>query len=193
MAVENPISKFSHVIFFFFYINFINVPYFPLGVAVMAVHCAEIRRVFHQVPIPLPLGPPNTGKSLLARVAAALIGGLHEEGTRIFHNLSMACMVDLLVTVNFFVYNDPGKTDVLKTLITKVSVRPFCITLGLLLVKASVEHFTQAIFAVSCRIYGWGWTHHRIIRPDVYCHFQHSPFCSSIRLSVGRACPHDDS
>ena len=84
----------------------------------MATHYEEVREIYHQVPVPVLLGPCNTGKSLVARVAASLMGGLHE--TAFYRSMTVALMVELLGVTPFFIYNDPEQIDVLKTMITKV-------------------------------------------------------------------------
>ena len=40
----------------------------------IATHYCEIQVAYHRVPVPVLLGPSNTGKSPLAKVAGALIG-----------------------------------------------------------------------------------------------------------------------
>ena len=70
------------------------------------------------VPIPVLLGPCNTGKSLVARVAASLMGGLHD--TALYRSMTVAKMVELIGATPFFIYNDPEQIDVLKKMVTKV-------------------------------------------------------------------------
>ena len=88
------------------------------GVAVTAIHFQEVRDQYHQVPIPLLLGPSNTWKSLLAKVCASLVGGLHRAA--MYGGLSAPKLINLMSRSAFFIYNDPDKNDILKTLIAKV-------------------------------------------------------------------------
>lgn len=76
-----------------------------------------MKETFHQLPLPVLIGPPNTNKTFLGSVALSLIG-LHERG--MFNGLTLAKSVDLLGRMPFFVFNDPDSPEVLKLLITKV-------------------------------------------------------------------------
>ena len=63
------------------------------------------------MPLTILMGQPNTCKTLLAKVAAAIVGGMHR--TAIFSELSTAHLNHLLGRSLFFVLNDPGATEVL--------------------------------------------------------------------------------
>ena len=57
-------------------------------------HYQQIKDLYHHIPVPLLLGQPNTGKTLLSKVVAAVLGGLHKRC--IYHDLTMAKMAELL-------------------------------------------------------------------------------------------------
>ena len=90
------------------------------GVAVMATNYQQVKKVFHQVPVPMLVGQPNTNKTFLSKVCAAMMGGLHRSA--LYQDLTMARMAELLGKASFFIYNDPEKAEILKTLISKVSI-----------------------------------------------------------------------
>jgi hypothetical protein len=89
-----------------------------LGIVVAALHYQQVKTSFHQVPVPILIGQPNTNKTFLSKVTVALLGLSRDA---VFNDLTMAKSVDLLGKSLFFVFNDPSNADVLKTLITKVS------------------------------------------------------------------------
>jgi len=89
-----------------------------LGVAVAAVNFLHLNSVYHQAPLPILVGPPHTNKSFLSKVCLSLVGGIHREA--VYNELTPARMKELLSTSLFFVYNDPEKADIVKTLISKV-------------------------------------------------------------------------
>lgn len=84
----------------------------------MAVHYKTLKDIFHQMPMTILMGQPNTCKSLLAKATAALVGGLHRNA--VFSDMSQARAGTLLGQGLFFVLNDPDNSEVLKKLITKV-------------------------------------------------------------------------
>ena len=86
----------------------------------MATHFRKTKELFHRAPVTLLLGPPNTCKTLLSKVTASLMGGLHR--TALYNELIMARMNQLIGESLFFVYNDPDQPFVLKTMVTKVII-----------------------------------------------------------------------
>ena len=86
------------------------------GAVLISVHYRRILSTYHHVPVTMLVGPPHTNKTLLARVAASLVG-LHRSS--IFQDLTLARGSELLGKALFFVLNDPDKVDVLKNIITK--------------------------------------------------------------------------
>ena len=67
------------------------------GVTMMIVHNQNIHDILKAVPIPILVGQLNTGKTFLAKVAAAMAGGTHRNG--IYHHVTMAKMADLLLAI----------------------------------------------------------------------------------------------
>ena len=88
-----------------------------LGTVLAALHYADVKQLFHQVPVPVLVGQPNTNKTFISKVTAALLGLTTDA---LFNDLTMAKSIPLLGKSLFFVFNDPSNADVLKTLITKV-------------------------------------------------------------------------
>ena len=80
----------------------------------MAVHYRAVKTVYSLVPVTLLLGQPNTYKTLLSKVTASLVGGLHREA--IYDDVTLAKLTRLLDHGLFFVFNDPSRADVLKEL-----------------------------------------------------------------------------
>ena len=85
----------------------------------MAVNYRVIKTTFHQVPVTMLEGQPNTNKMFLSKVCASLVGGLNLHA--IYLDLTMSQAVTLLAKSVFCVYNDPTRSEVLKTIITQVS------------------------------------------------------------------------
>jgi len=85
----------------------------------MAIHYKTVKRIFRQAPVALLLGQPNTYKTLLSKVTASLVGGIHRVG--LYDDMSNAWLGRLLNAGLFFIYNDPAQVDLLKVLISKVS------------------------------------------------------------------------
>ena len=76
--------------------------------------------IHYRIPVPILLGQPNTGKTFLSRIAAAIGGNLQKRA--LFNQISSARLGQLLGTSMLFFYNDPPKGAVIDDLITAVSI-----------------------------------------------------------------------
>ena len=74
-------------------------------------------RLWRRVPVTIAVGPSNTGKSLLARVAASLLG-VHRTG--VYKKISEA--EEIMHCSVYFVLNDPENSKPVKDLTMKVNM-----------------------------------------------------------------------
>lgn len=83
----------------------------------MGIHHERVRSRVYATPIPILLGPSDTGKTMLAKVATSLVG-LPKEA--VYGKVTDAMITKLLDRSIFFVYNDPRGSVHLKDIIEKV-------------------------------------------------------------------------
>ncbi len=67
---------------------------FVPGIAVQAIHYLVVSSIFNQVPVVVIIGQPNTGKSLLGKIGAVLVGGVHRVA--VYSSQSSSKLEDLL-------------------------------------------------------------------------------------------------
>ena len=75
------------------------------GATLISLHYNTVMRLWKRVPVTIAVGPSNTGKSLLARVAASLVG-IHHSG--MYKKMSDAKAEEIMHRSIFFVLNDPS-------------------------------------------------------------------------------------
>ena len=83
----------------------------------MSLHYAYVLQQFHRVPCTAVVGPSNTGKTLLAKVALSLLGMLD---TGLYKKISQAFAKEMLHRSIFFVLNDADEPKIISYLIMQV-------------------------------------------------------------------------
>ena len=87
-----------------------------------AIHYSRVKDTYKKVPVVIAVGPSETGKTLMAKMAASVIGLPHA----FYGRATPAMMTHLLSEALFFVLNDPDITskdtvNALKVAISQVS------------------------------------------------------------------------
>ena len=85
----------------------------------MAIHYQTMLETFNRMPVTVVVGPSNTGKTLLARVAASLVG-VHRTG--VYKKISEAKTEEILHYSVFFVLNDPADSKPVCDITMKVYI-----------------------------------------------------------------------
>ena len=86
------------------------------GSLVAAVHYNQVQELFTRTPIPVLVGPPNTGKSFIGKVMSSLLGLQKAK----FDKLTKSGAATLLAESLWFYYDDPENTKTMKELVTGV-------------------------------------------------------------------------